>query len=124
MVSFGGVSFKFSNKHLRHFHLGVPLPGSILVLPTDEDWRHFAYEYCLRKTMASSLMFVSYSIVISMSEFHHTPCFDPTYFTNIKIKHYVSLIQLKSILYTGNIPCKTLVVIEFFNTFKNDYTLI
>ena len=38
-----------------------------------------------------------YSNIISMSEFYNLPCFDLTYLTNAKIKHYVSLMQQKRI---------------------------
>ena len=36
---------------------------------------------------------------ISMSKYFDFPCFDITYLTNAKIKHYVGLMQPKYILY-------------------------
>ena len=60
-------------------------------------------------------------ILIDMPEYYNFPCFDLTNLTNAKIKHYVSLMQLKYNLYrqhTIQNPSK----LEFFNTFKNDYT--
>ena len=40
-----------------------------------------------------------YSNIISMSKYYNFPCFDLTYLTNAKIKHCVSLMQQKYILY-------------------------
>ena len=36
-----------------------------------------------------------YSNIISMSQYYDFPCFDITYLTDAKIKHYVSLMQQK-----------------------------
>ena len=53
----------------------------------------------------------SYSNIIDMFEYYNFPCFDLTNLTNVKIKLYVSLMQQK---YNSTL--------EFFNSFKNDYT--
>ena len=56
-----------------------------------------------------------------MPEYYNFPCFDLTNLTNAKIKHYVSLIQLKYNLYRQH-TIQNSSKLEFFNTFKNDYT--
>ena len=58
-----------------------------------------------------------------MSEYYSFPCFalDLTYLTNAKIKHYVGLTQQKYILYWQH-TMQNSSKLEFFNTFKNDYT--
>jgi len=56
-----------------------------------------------------------------MSEYYNFPCFDLTYLTNAKIKHYVGLMQQKYILYSQH-TMQNSSKLEFFNTFKNDYT--
>ena len=62
-----------------------------------------------------------YSNIISMSKYYDFPCFDITYLTNAKIKHYVGLMQQKYILYWQH-TMQNSTKLEFFNTFKNDYT--
>ena len=47
------------------------------------------------------------------------PCFDLTFLTNAKIRHFVGLMQQYSILATYQ---QSSTKLEFFNTFKNDYT--
>ena len=59
--------------------------------------------------------------IIDMSEYHNFPCFDLTNLTNAKIKHYVSLMQQKCNLYPQH-TVQNSSKLEFFNTFKNDYT--
>ena len=61
-----------------------------------------------------------YSNIISMSKYYDFPCFDITYLTDAKIKHYVSLMQQKYILHWQH-TMQNSTKIEFFNTFKNDY---
>ena len=56
-----------------------------------------------------------------MSEYYDRPCFDITYFTNAKIKHYVGLMQQKYILYWQH-TIQNSNKLEFLNTLKNDYT--
>ena len=56
-----------------------------------------------------------------MSEYYNFPCFDLTYLTNAEIKHYVGLMLQKYILYWQH-PMQSPTKLEFFNTFKNDYT--
>ena len=68
-----------------------------------------------------------YSTIIYMSEYYNFPCFDLTYLTDGKIKHYVNLTQQKFekvyFILVSNILYNTLTKLEFFNTFMNDYTL-
>ena len=56
-----------------------------------------------------------------MSEYYNFPCFDLTNLTNVKIKHYVSPMQQKYNLNRQHTIQKSS-KLEFFNTFKNDYT--
>ena len=63
----------------------------------------------------------SYSNIISMSESYNLPCFDLTYLTNAKIKHYVGVMQQKYILYWQH-TMQNSTKLKFLNTFKNDYT--
>jgi len=63
----------------------------------------------------------SYFNIISMSEYYNIPCFDLTYLTKAKIKHYVDLMQQKYILFWQH-PMQNSTKLKFFNTFKNDYT--
>ena len=62
-----------------------------------------------------------YSNIISMSEYYNFPCFDLTYLTNAKIKHYVGLMHQKYILY-WQYTMQNSTKPEFFNTFKSYYT--
>ena len=61
-----------------------------------------------------------YSNIISMSKYYDFPCFDITYLTDAKIKHYVSLMQQKYIQHWQH-TMQNSTKLEFFNTFKNDY---
>ena len=56
-----------------------------------------------------------------MSKYYNFSCFDLTNLTNAKIKHYVSLMQQKYNLYRQH-TVQNSSKLEFFNTFKNDYT--
>ena len=56
-----------------------------------------------------------------MSEYYNFPRFDLTSFTNAKIKDYVSLMQQKYNLYRQH-TIQNSSKLEFFNTFKKDYT--
>ena len=60
-------------------------------------------------------------ILIDMPEYYNFPCFDLTNLTYAKIKHYVSLMQLKYNLYRQH-TIQNSSKLQFFNTFKNDYT--
>jgi len=52
---------------------------------------------------------------------YNFPCFDLTYLTNTKIKHYVGLMQQKYILHWQH-TIQNSTKLTLFNTFKNDYT--
>ena len=56
-----------------------------------------------------------------MSEYYNLPCFDITNLTNAKVKHFVSVMQQKNILYRQH-TMQNSSKLEFFNTFKNDCT--
>ena len=56
-----------------------------------------------------------------MSEYYNLPCFDITNLTNAKVKHFVSVMQQKYILYRQH-TMQNSSKLEFFNTFKNDCT--
>ena len=62
-----------------------------------------------------------YSNIIDMSEYYNLPCFDVTNLTNAKVKHFVSVMQQKYILYRQH-TMQNSSKLEFFNTFKNDCT--
>ena len=51
-----------------------------------------------------------------MSEYYNFPCFDLTYITNAKIKHYLSLMQQKYILNWQH-TVQNSTKLEFFNIF-------
>ena len=56
-----------------------------------------------------------------MSEYYNLPDFDPTFLTDAKIKHYVSLMQQKYISHWQH-TIRNSKKLEFYNTFKDEYT--
>ena len=62
-----------------------------------------------------------YSNVMRMSEYYNLPDFDPTFLTDAKIKHYVSLMQQKYISHWQH-TIRNSKKLEFYNTFKDEYT--
>ena len=56
-----------------------------------------------------------------MSEYYNLPDFDPTFLTDAKIKHYVSLMQQKYILHWQH-TIRNSKKLEFCNNFKDEYT--
>ena len=61
-----------------------------------------------------------YSYIIRMSDYYNFPCYDFTYLTYAKIKHYVSLTQQMFFLYWRH-TIQNSIKLEFSNIFKNDY---
>ena len=57
-----------------------------------------------------------------MSEYYNLPDFDPTFLTDAKIKHYVSLMQQKYISHWQQHTIRNSKKLEFYNTFKDEYT--
>ena len=62
-----------------------------------------------------------YSNIIDMSEYYNLPCFDIPNLTNAKVKHFVSVMQQKYILYRQH-TMQNSSKLEFYNTFKTDCT--
>ena len=62
-----------------------------------------------------------YSNLMRMSEYYNLPDFDPTFLTDAKIKHYVSLMQQKYISHWQH-TIRNSQKLEFYNTFKDEYT--
>jgi len=62
-----------------------------------------------------------YSSVMRMSEYYNLPDFDPNVLNKSKIKHHISLMQHKYILYWQH-TIQHSKKLEFYNTFKNEYT--
>ena len=53
---------------IKPLHKGLPVPGSVLAVPADEDWRHSSYACevpCFEYLMVSSLMFVVLRLVFT-----------------------------------------------------------
>ena len=62
-----------------------------------------------------------YSNVMRMSEYYNLPDFDPSFLTDAKIKHYISLMQQKYISHWQHV-IRNSKKLEFYNTFKDEYT--
>ena len=58
---------------------------------------------------------------MKMSEYYNLPDFDPTFLTDAKITHYVSLMQQKYISHWQH-TIRNSKKLEFYNTFKDEYT--
>ena len=61
------------------------------------------------------------SSVMRTSEYYNLPDFDPNVLNKSKIKHYISLMQHKYILQWQH-TIQHSKKLEFYNTFKNEYT--